>query len=193
MQNTLKLFMILLGFNWKKGGFTTEQHDIIFLVGNDINDPALLKQIKSSLPEEISQKASVHIDAYVEITQADGYRVEVFPKQSATSDSDKKLYFINLGGYLTGQFKEFHKPLLLVDTGVGTVLERAKKDSFMFEMEALHVKAIPHVDDNHSIQSVIDDYVDVAEKIQGYQIVVTPHEGVDSIENPVILGYEKVA
>lgn len=93
-----KLFMLTVGFNFKPNGFRTEQHDIVFAVGASIEDAYMHRMIRKKLP--IPEHASIHIDTYREIDHVDGYDIAIHPKNTVRSPvRDKKLWFINLGGY----------------------------------------------------------------------------------------------
>ena len=190
-MSDLKLFMILIGYRPK--GFNTEQHDVIFLPGTSMDDADFLKKIRSAVP--LPNSVQVHIDAYVEVTQADGHSVSLVTDRLAVpAGQDSKLYFVNLGGYKKGVFQEHHKSLLLVLSDIADLKKRALEDSFTTEMDSdFPDDARPHVDDRLKLGVDVDDSVSVQDLFEDYYIVLKPNpSGTDSILNPVIKGYLKL-
>lgn len=185
-----KLYMILIGYRPK--GFNTEQHDVIFHVGKSMDDPAFLKQIRTSIP--LPKSVLVHIDCYVEVTQADGHSVSISKQQLLNNAAGPKLYFVNLGGYKKGVFQEHHKSILLALNDPAELKARALSDSFATEMDSdFEADARPHVDDRLKLGVDIDDATDVQELFDSYYITLTPNPSVpDSIHSPVIKGYMKL-
>jgi hypothetical protein len=190
MAADLKLFMILIGY--RSRGFNTEQHDVIFLAGTSIENTAFLQQIRASVP--LPKYIMVHIDAYVEVTQADGYAVSVVTDRQQLSPQDKKLFFVNLGGYKKGIFQEYHKSILLALTDMSELKKRAMADSFTTDMDSdFPNDARPHVDDRMKLGVDIDDAMEVQDKLGNYYISLTPNPGGrDSILDPVIKGFLKL-
>ena len=82
---TPKLFMLLLGCR-PKGRFT-EQHDVLFSIGNDL--PALLPDIAAFWPDG----GKIHIDAWREVTKVDGFSIRVVEKKASEPQAEK-LFFI---------------------------------------------------------------------------------------------------
>ena len=188
-MNDLKLYMILIGYRPK--GFNTEQHDVIFHVGSALEDPAFLARVRDSIP--LPKSVLVHIDCYVEVTQADGYSVSVTKERPAVAPT-YKLYYVNLGGYKKGVFQEYHKSILLALSDASELKARALADPFATEMDSdFPSDARPHVDDRLKLGVDVDDVTDVQELFDSYYITLTPNPGVqDSIHSPVIKGYMKL-
>ena len=86
----VKLFMLLLGS--KPQQRNTEQHDVFFSIGSELKD--LLPEIYAFWPEA---QQKIHIDAWREVTQVDGYDVTVQPKDDGTAAAPVKLFFIKCG------------------------------------------------------------------------------------------------
>src|SRR5437868_5722768 len=102
MDQVLTLYMVLLGC--KPKGRNTEQHDILFVAGKNLSD--IKKDILSFWPEGGEK---LHIDAWREVTQVDGYNVSVRCRANGTDrEKGQKLFFVNLGGYKRDEFEEFH-------------------------------------------------------------------------------------
>jgi Domain of Unknown Function (DUF1543) len=102
----MKLFMFYVGGNC--GGSNVELHDIRFSIGNAPEDchADLRKQWWGDA-------ASLHLDCWGEVEQADGYDIAIAAGVSPGEPANK-LFFVNLGGYDLGEFGELHKNLLIV-------------------------------------------------------------------------------
>ncbi len=89
-----KLFMVLIGC--KPKGRHTEQHDIFFGIAPSMKE--LLPQIIAFWPEA---EGDLHIDAWREVNQVDGFSVKVVERNQShlqSSSPSPQLFFINLGG-----------------------------------------------------------------------------------------------
>ena len=79
----------------------------------------------------------------------------------------KQLYFVNLGGYLPGQFEEFHYKTLVVAETLGKATAQVKKTAFYKDYTFDNVDtaksgvATSHVDDKHQLD--LDDIHCVAD------------------------------
>jgi len=119
-----ELFMIKIGGRPK--GRLIEQHDIYFGVGEHIGD--FIDAINNYWPEV---KNAWHLDAYRQVTKIDNYCIQWQAADSTEENTDKlKLFFINLGGYLAGEFEEFHHKLLIVAPTQAHAIKQAKKSDF---------------------------------------------------------------
>ena len=87
--------MLLLGC--KPDGRHTEQHDVLFTIASHISDT--IPSIKNFWPEAMG---NIHVDAWREVTNVDGYQVQIFDKETSHSpmagNETNQLFFINLGG-----------------------------------------------------------------------------------------------
>jgi len=138
--------MMLLGC--KPPGRHTEQHDIFFSVGRELKD--FVPQILEYWPEA---DAKVHIDAFRRITSVDGYRIEVVKKSEVEPGGDKKLYFVNLGGYKPNQFEEYHYKRVVVAASLAEAIKQAKSTVFWESFDS------PHIDDKYALD--VDDLYEV--------------------------------
>lgn len=196
----LYLFCILLGCTPK--GRYTEQHDVMFGVAKSVDElygemklfwhkPMIAdvsKAIKKALPgfdattfgnnllQTLAQRDRVHIDAWMKVEYAGGYKIVLQKKSSEVKDETLKLYFVNLGGYKDGEFEEFHKKLFMVATGVTDAVAQLRNHEFMKQHtpETLGTKAKAHFDDKHKIEFEADDVVCVSETLSDYEIVLEP-------------------
>ena len=100
----MKLFAIYVG--GASVNSNIELHDMRFVIADHIEDTYAELHVQWwGLPD------SLHIDCWSAVTQADGYSVTL---RAEPSDSSKKLYFINLGGYDPADFSESHKNMFVV-------------------------------------------------------------------------------
>ncbi len=168
-MSSSKLFMLLIGC--KPAGRHTEQHDIFFTIGHQLND--LIPAIKKFWPEV---KHTMHLDAWREVKQVGDYDVTIVPKQpGAKQVSAAKLFFINLGGYKPGEFDEFHYKMLLACTDKAAAIAESKQTAFY---KHSGFKGAPsHVDDKYGVD--VDDVFEIEDILPAdvkdvYQIVLTP-------------------
>ncbi|WP_048907925.1 DUF1543 domain-containing protein [Pedobacter sp. V48] len=143
-----KLFMLLLGCT--PPGRHTEQHDVFFTVGSSLKD--IKQEIIAFWPEA---NCKIHIDAWREVTEVDGYQIKVVSKKDeSTAD---KLFFLNLGGYKEGEFDELHYKMLTVSDEKATAIKKAKETAFYkhtgFE------GATSHIDDKYGVD--VDDVFEI--------------------------------
>jgi len=179
-----KLFMLLLGC--KPPGRHTEQHDVLFAIGQSPKD--LIGQINDFWPEAVDK---IHIDAWREVTNVNGYQITVVEKTSAKT-GDKKLFFINLGGYQENQFDEQHYIVLSVNPDNASAVQGAKQTLFFRENE--FEGASSHIDDKYAID--VDDLYDVEDILmpaikEKYTIKITEAAGLPDDE--MHLGYFKLS
>ena len=90
-----KLFMIGIGGSTE--GSTIEVHDVQFIIAESFEDTFdELKERWYGLPN------SLHIDSYKILKEIDGYLLDL------TGRDNRKLFFINYGGYTPSVFGELH-------------------------------------------------------------------------------------
>lgn len=212
-SSPLYLYCILLGCTPK--GRHTEQHDVMFAVAHSVEElyaemklfwyrpmvEDVSRAVKKAIPgfdvktfgsdllATLSKRDKVHIDAWMKVEYAGGYKIAVRKKTANEQKDAPRLYFVNLGGYKEGEFEEFHKKLFVVATGVTDVVTQLRNHEFMrqFTPPALGTKAKAHFDDKHKIEFDADDIVCVADTISDYEIAL---ERTDSMgENETMIGY----
>jgi hypothetical protein len=150
--------MILLGC--KPAGRHTEQHDVFFSVGGSLKD--MVPGILDFWPGA----GTVHIDAWREVTEVDGYLINVIPKEKEHRiERATQLFFLNLGGYKPGEFEEFHYKMLVIANGKSEAISKAKVTGFYkhtgFKGAESHIddKYGIDVDDIHKIEDILPDYI----------------------------------
>jgi hypothetical protein len=93
----MKLFAVYLGGRAPKAN--TELHDVVFAVGATIEDT-----YTQLLDKWFGDPVGLHIDSWLELDVVDGWRVSL---SETPSQSDAKLFFVNLGAY-DHTFTELH-------------------------------------------------------------------------------------
>ncbi|MBV4356185.1 DUF1543 domain-containing protein [Pinibacter aurantiacus] len=187
-MSSFKLYMLLLGC--KPDGRHTEQHDMLFTISDSLKNT--IPAIKNFWPEA---KDKIHVDAWREVKNVDGFSIEVVEKDegnTAPQSSPNKLFFINLGGYKQNEFDEFHYKMLTVAADKGVAIQQAKQTAFYkhcgFE------GANSHIDDKYGVD--VDDLYEITDILPAnlkdkFSLVITE---TDSTENDAIkLGYFKLS
>src|ERR1700744_3323223 len=180
----LKLYMILLGC--VPPGRHTEQHDVFFGIATSLNE--LVPEIKAFWPEP----ERIHIDAWREVTVVEGHRVDIVPRTGGDNSQNKKLFFINLGGYLENRFEEQHYVVLTVKPDRGAAIKEAKQ-TFFYQHNHFE-KAVSHVDDKYGID--VDDLYQIEdilsrEQKEQFLIMLEPVESLNI--DKFHLGYLKLS
>ena len=172
-------------------GRNTEQHDIYFTVAASIADT--VQGIKDFWPEA---NGKIHIDAWREVTQVDGFAVEVHSRENLLSDAaaaeEVKLFFINLGGYKENEFDEFHYKMLIAATEKSAAIRTAKESAFY--RHTGFQGAPSHIDDKFGVDvddiNQIEDILPAAIK-EKYAIRLIP--GGSARQDLLHLGYFKLS
>lgn len=169
--------MVLMGCRPK--GRLTEQHDIFFGVAASLKE--LIPALKEAWPEA---KGAIHIDAWRQLSQVDGYAIEVSERRSGEESDPPKLFFINLGGYKPGEFEEYHYKLVVAAADKGEAIRKAKQTAFY--RHAGFKGAASHVDDKYGID--VDDAFEIKDILpnKDYCISLKPHE---APEDELHIGY----
>ncbi|MES2688941.1 MAG: DUF1543 domain-containing protein [Bacteroidota bacterium] len=180
-----KLYMVLLGS--KAPGRNVEQHDYFFGIGASLK--ALLPEMQAFWPEA---KASLHIDAWREVSAVDGYTILITARdRPASLANSPKLFFINLGGYLHGHFEEQHHIHLTVQNDRVSAIQQAKRTAF-YKTNSIK-GGLSHIDDKYGIDVDdvyrIDDLLNADQK-EKYAISILP--GSRLPEDEIHLGYLKL-
>ena len=166
-------------------GRLIEQHDVMFVIANSLSET--IESVNQHWPEV---KNNWHLDAWREVKRVGDYQIllstdslskDGLSKDKALADSrfeddrvdnkldsqDKQLYFVNLGGYLPGQFEEFHYKTLVVAETLGKATAQVKKTAFYQDYTFDNVDtaksgvATSHVDDKYQLD--LDDIHCVAD------------------------------
>ena len=179
----MKLFMLKIGA--RPQGRLIEQHDVMFVIANSLGET--IESVNQHWP---AVKNNWHLDAWREVKRVGDYQI-LLSKESLSKDGlskdnaladdiladdrvdnkldshGKQLYFVNLGGYLPGQFEEFHYKTLVVAETLGKATAQVKKTAFYQDYTFDNVDtaksgvATSHVDDKHQLD--LDDIHCVAD------------------------------
>jgi Domain of Unknown Function (DUF1543) len=179
--------MIMLGAT--PPGRHIEQHDIFFGIGASLKD--LATDMKAFWPEP----ERIHIDAWREVTVVEGYKIVVVPKDQPESKSaiNKKLFFINLGGYQENKFEEQHYVLLTVKNDRAEAFREAK-DTFFYKNNSFGKTGQSHIDDKFGVD--VDDLYEIDDVLgkelkEKYRIEL--HQAAGAPEDEINLGYIKMS
>ena len=180
-----KLFMLLLGC--KPPGRHTEQHDVLFAIGQTPKD--LVEQINNFWPEAMGR---LHLDAWREVTSVSGYQISVVEKPATGSKSANKLFFINLGGYQKDVFDEQHYVLLSVSPNNAEAVKNARQSLFYQHNEFPGAES--HIDDKYAVD--VDDLYEVEDILppnQKEKYTIQISEAANLPEDEMHLGYFKLS
>lgn len=147
-----KLFAVYLGGRAPRSN--TELHDVVFVVGESIE-----ASYEKIIDKWFGDPLRLHIDSWMELVVVDGHRISLQPQPASHGN---KLYFINLGAYLPGQFTELHANAFVVAASEAEVKKRAKG-------ELLRGAQSVHTDDLYDI----DDCLEISE-VDGQHIHLEP-------------------
>ena len=176
-----RLYMFLAGC--LPTGRNTEQHDVYFAIGSNVKE--LLPGIIEWWPEA---GRSLHIDAWRVVSNVEGFGVHVTTE--APPANNKRLFFLNLGGYRHGEFEEFHYKIIVAANSKGDAIRQAKQTAFY---RHTGFKGAPaHIDDKYGVD--VDDVYEIQDILpagmrQRYHVSLQLQEGLSVDE--IHLGYFK--
>ncbi|APC91947.1 MULTISPECIES: DUF1543 domain-containing protein [Francisella] len=143
-----QLFIVYLGGSAPKANI--ELHDIQFVIGDIIEDT--YEQLRKNWFGSVK---GLHLDSYKAVKGADGYKISLQDKPQV---SDKKLYFVNLGGYVKSKLNELHEFGLFVATDKTQAKEKAKKSLLKNSLHQ-HKDNLMEVDDCLELSSINGKYI----------------------------------
>lgn len=176
--------MLLIGAT--PPGRNIEQHDIFFGIAETISN--LIPEITAFWPGN----NKLHFDAWPEVTNVNGYRVQIILKKVNKQSSPFKLFFINLGGYKQNELEEFHYKMLVAAIDKGEAVSIAKKTAFF--RHTGFKGATAHIDDKYGID--VDDIHEITDILTGdakekYSLLITPAGSL--AEDEIHPGYIKLS
>ncbi len=144
----IELFLFYLGGNANNANI--EVHDVQFAAVEKPEDafPALKKRW-------FGKQHTLHIDGYTKISWADGY--DVYLDTEAQND-EKRLYFVNMGGYSPNSLAEHHEFGLFVATTEEEAKNKAKEVLLCGTLQP-HKDDLKTVDDCMAITEVDNYYI----------------------------------
>ena len=178
--------MVLLGC--KPKGRSIEQHDIFFGIGTSLKE--LIPAMQAYWPEA---KGKIHIDSWREVTYANGYKLQIKKRTKTATDKAQaaKLYFINLGGYKSGDLEEYHYKMVVAAPDRGAAVMYSKQTAFY--KHTGFKGATSHIDDKYGID--VDDANEISELLSAqdksaYSIHMTAVKS--GAEDELHIGYLKL-
>ena len=178
-----KLFMLLIGATPPERNI--EQHDVFFGIGETLKD--LVPEVITFWPGN----NKLHFDAWREITNVNGYKVEVVLKNENNQSSPFKIFFINLGGYKQNEFEEFHYKMIIAAVDKAEAINISKQTAFF--RHTGFKGATAHIDDKFGVD--VDDIYEIKDILpaaakEKYRLVITPANSL--AEDEMNLGYFKL-
>ncbi|HVX25278.1 MAG TPA: DUF1543 domain-containing protein [Parafilimonas sp.] len=183
-MSELKLFMVIIGCT-PKGRFT-EQHDVFFGIANSLRE--LVPQMIAFWKEA---DGHIHIDAWRQISVVDDFAVTIIENENADKTSDKKLFFINLGGYKENEFEEYHYKIVTAASDKGEAVRKSKQTAFYKHCGFKGAES--HIDDKYGID--VDDLYEIEDilpdKIKNkFRVILSPKN--DAAQDELHIGYLKI-
>ncbi len=143
------LFIVMLG--GKHPAAKIEVHDVVFAFGQQLSDcHAQLRQ------QWFGAAKGLHIDSWWQVQGVDGYQLHF--SDVAPNAGDPRLYFINLGGYVPGNFGEDHQYLLVVAQNPAEAKQLGKQ-RIPRHWDKPHTDNLYDVDDCIAVDAVAGRYV----------------------------------
>ena len=157
---SLKLYAVTLGGRAPR--CNTELHDVVFVTGETIE-----ATYEQCLDLWFGTAARLHLDSYMALEGVDGHRVTLAHEPATNGLS---LYFINLGGYVEGQFSEAHANMILVAASAADAKLRAKATLMQGGEAEIHTDDFYDVDDCLEVGPVGN------EKVGRWHVVLEPSD-----------------
>lgn len=101
----LRLFVVMLGGRHARAN--TEVHDVVFAVA-----PGIEQSYPQLRQQWFGDAAGLHLDSWMTVDGVEQWQVRLSADVPAADA--QRLYFVNLGGYVAGEFGEAHRYLLVV-------------------------------------------------------------------------------
>ena len=163
-----------------------EQHDVFFGIGETIKD--LIPEVEAFWPGN----NKLHFDAWREVTNVNGYKVEVALRNEHKQTNHFKLFFINLGGYKQNEFEEFHYKMIVAAANKAEAVNVSKKTAFF--RHTGFKGATSHIDDKFGVD--VDDVYEITDILsvgskEKYSILLTPDNSL--ADDEINLGYFKLS
>ena len=173
-----KLWAVYLGGRAPR--CNTELHDVVFVTGESIE-----ACYDSLMDKWFGNPLRLHIDSWMELRIVDGYRISLRSTPSVTA---KKLYFINLGAYLPGQFTEAHANAFVVAANEAEVKQRTKRE-LLRGAEKVHTDDLYDVDDCLEISEVDGQHLHL--EATSEKVALAPQNGYHVIPPKIVAAYAK--
>ena len=183
------LFLVVVGGRSPKANI--ELHDVRWVIGSKIEDT--FDQLRN---DWFGSDNGLHIDSYKKIDSIDGYKINLINKESREPQnkiskkgriSNKKLWFVNIGGYDPSSMQEKHEFGFVVASSSSEAKNKAKSKWLIDSQKK-------HIDDIYTVKSFSDvDECEVIKNINNWEIELIPNGGF--VEEKVIpdwYGYMRI-
>ena len=165
------LFLVVVGGRSPKANI--ELHDVRWVIGSKIEDT--FDQLRN---DWFGSNNGLHIDSYKRIDSIDGYKVNLTNKENRESKnntlkkekiSNKKLWFVNIGGYDPSSMQEKHEFGFVVASSPSEAKNKANSKWLIDSQKK-------HVDDIYTVKSFTDeDKCEVIKNINNWEIELIPN------------------
>ena len=184
------LYLVVLGGRATKANI--ELHDVRWVVGSRIEDT-----YDTLRKDWFGSPKGLHIDSYKKIKYLDGYKINIRNvenlkinkknKFSDKSNSNKKLWFVNIGGYDPSSLQEKHEFGLVIASNKLEAINKAKSKWLIGCKNK-------HKDDISSLETLnFCDDCEPIKKIDNWEIELTPNNNFFEENNyPDWYGYQKI-
>ena len=146
----LKKFLFLVVVGGRSPKANIELHDVRWVIGSKIEDT--FDQLRN---DWFGSDNGLHIDSYKKIDSIDGYKINLINKESREPQnkiskkgrmSNKKLWFVNIGGYDPNSMQEKHEFGLVVASSFSEAKNKAKSN-WLIDCKKKHKDDIYVVED----------------------------------------------
>ena len=183
------LFLVVVGGRSPKAN--VELHDVRWVIGTKIEDT--FDQLRN---DWFGSNNGLHIDSYKKIDSIDGYKINIRNKVNRESKnktlkkeriSNKKLWFVNIGGYDPSSMQEKHEFGLVVASSSSEAKNKAKS-KWLIDCKK------KHKDDISVVKNFTDvDDCEVIKYIKNWEIELTLDDNnVEEKNTPDWFGYMRI-
>jgi hypothetical protein len=174
----MKLFAVYLGGRAPKAN--TELHDVVFAVGDRIEDT-----YAQLLEKWFGDPVSLHLDSWLELDVVDGWRVRL---ADVSSPAPEKLWFVNLGAY-DDTFTELHAIGFYVAASAPEAKAQALARHANDRISEIHKDDLHAIDDCIALEAVSGMYITLAHTEEAS--TARPNNGYHIVPKDIIQEYLK--
>ena len=183
------LFLVVVGGRSPKANI--ELHDVRWVIGTKIEDT--FDQLRN---DWFGSNNGLHIDSYKKVDSIDGYKINLRNIMNRESKnkiliqekiSNKKLWFVNIGGYDPNSMQEKHEFGLVVASSPSEAKYKAKS-KWLIDCKK------KHKDDISAVKNFSDvDDCEVIKNIKNWEIELIPNDNhVEEKNIPDWFGYMRI-
>ena len=190
-MGTLEKFLFLVVVGGRSPKANIELHDVRWVIGSKIEDT--FDQLRN---DWFGSDNGLHIDSYKKIDSIDGYKINLINKESREPQnkiskkgriSNKKLWFVNIGGYDPNSMQEKHEFGLVVASSFSEAKNKAKS-KWLIDCKK------KHKDDIYVVEDFTDvDDCEVIKNIGNWEIELIRNDNhVEEKNIPDWFGYMRI-